>query len=113
MKKYARHMTIMVNLRDARRNNAATGLGRDWMSSYDVSFTQSITQPQAWRLLQELVAKGFVARSAHRDWNGGVVKYTLTDEGSKYLHTHFVRATLAMHHLINYKIKKYRKVLKI
>ena len=111
MKKKDRLLTILVNMRDQQFNAVATGDVRGWMSSYDVAHSQAVTQPNAWRLLEELVGCGFVARDETCGDIRGTVKYTLTEIGMRYLDKRRIARRHAMQRLIEYKTEKYRKGL--
>lgn len=113
MKKSDRHLTILMNMRDQRLNATATGDVREWQSSYDVAQGQSITQPNAWRLLKELVSIGFVHRNDNVEDVRGTVRYTLSEAGNRFVNNRRIARRNAMKRLIEYKTRKYRKGLKL
>ena len=111
MKKNERLLTVMAYLRYQRCNGMQEFADRPLSTAYDVARTQSISQPQAWRLLQELVKVELVIRVEIAQNDNPVVMYTLTERGYKQLKNRRISLTHAMQVLARYKTEKYRKQL--
>lgn len=111
MKKQERHCTIMNQMRQQEVQALATTAERGFVTSYDIARWQSVAQPHAWRLLNELLTEGFVKRENSVGENRMYVRWTLTPAGRKRLRSRPVALMRAKAVLLKYKIRRYRRGL--
>jgi len=111
MNKSERQLTIMMSLRYQHCNGMTEPTANAIATSYDVARVQGVSQPQAWRLVNDLVVQGLVQRTVFPSSSKQTVFYTLTDEGRKNLKERKHAFRHAQDSLVLYKTDRYRKGL--
>lgn len=111
MNKNERQLTIMMSLRYNRCNGMTEPAKKAISTAYDVARVQAISQPQAWRLLNDLVTRELVERIVFSTPPKDTIFYTLTKKGHAQLKSRHHALNHAQDILIRYKTDRYRKGL--
>lgn len=79
---------------------------RQWATSYEVAHWHGLHQPNAWKILQELVDDGHVFRDTSQFDDNATVEYTVTQEGYDYTQRFKSLCVAASEHVIDWRIGK-------